>query len=94
MGSMQAWEMARLGAEMRVPLDVQLHYHLTVNHYPPVPQEMVPAVKRAVLKARAGDFNSRVRLPKGITHRRYKSLVPVSAMVESYHLEAFVHTES
>lgn len=71
-------------------LETALHWHLTANHYPPHPAFMVGPAVRAVRNARRGDYDKRVRLPRGVEHRTYGRLVPTHAMVESLHLEAFI----
>jgi hypothetical protein len=85
MGRLQAYEMFRLNSN----LDQVLTWHLQSNHYPPIPTSMVPPCKRAIAKANRGDYNSRVRLPKGITYKG-STLAPVLAMIEQHHLDSFI----
>lgn len=85
MGYLNALGMAESG----VDLDVALTWHLRSNHYPPVPVEMVGPCKRAIQYAKRGDWDHRVRLPKGTTWRGERT-APVHAVVEGHHLEAFL----
>ena len=85
MGRMQAEEMARLAS-----LDAGLHWHLTANHYPPHPTSMIEPAKQAILSARRGEWEAKVLLPEGVTHKRYGRGVPAKVLIESLHLESWV----
>ncbi len=87
MGYLQASEMARLA-----PGDMALRWHLTANHYPPLPESLIPVAKRVIKLALADRLDDEVRLPKGITWRG-QSKVPVRVAVESWHLEAFLEED-
>lgn len=84
MGYLHALEMAN-----RTRLDQALHWHLTANHYPPLPVTMIGPCKRAIRKAKRGNWDSRVRLPEGVRFRGSK-LAPVHAVIEAHHLHAFL----
>lgn len=86
MGSLQAMEMAASG----LPLDAALHWHLRSNHFPPVPTAMIGPAKRAIDRMKRGEHDARIRLPDGITHRRYGRLVPAWVIAEQLHLDAFI----
>lgn len=88
MGNMRAQEAATIMTEM-AGLESAMSYHLTVNHYPPVPSEMVPVCITAVELAADDDWDAEVTLPEGITYRD-RTTAPASAIVESHHLDAFV----
>lgn len=89
MGSMGAIGMAAAVDEGQVDIRGALHWHLTANHFPPIPAECVESAVRAIDKANAGAWNTRVRLPDGVTWRGSK-LAPVSAVVDDWHLDAFL----
>lgn len=82
-----------LGMASAAPLDVALGWHLSSNCYPPVPRIMHPLAERAVLAARRGEWDRKLRLPKGVTFRDGRKSVAVSQIVESLRLEAFVDVE-
>lgn len=87
MGSLQASEMAQSG----LPLRTVLHWHLTSNHYPPLPNDMVAVAERAVELANEGEWEALVELPEGMaradTGERWAR---VWWLVERLHLEAFL----
>jgi hypothetical protein len=81
-------------ASSDIPLSAQLAHHLRGNHYPPVPIEMVePCIKAidTVQRAQWGDASSSdlVELPNGVSYRGETS-APAYALVESFHLDAFI----
>ena len=73
--------------------NVALRWHLQSNHYPAIPDCMLPVIRRAISYAARGKWNTRVTLPEGVHHKWYGSRVPVSTLVEHAHLEAFVAAE-
>lgn len=73
-------------------LDSALSHHLTANHYPPLPTSLIPVAKRVIAQANKGNWNAKVRLPKGISFRG-SSLAPVSECIRAWHLEAFLRPE-
>lgn len=91
MGYTQAQEMAHY-THNGLSIEAALRYHLTVNHFPPVPVEMVPVAKRAISKAFLGQWDKQVRLPKGTTYRG-KSLVPVGEIIGALHLEPWLEVD-
>ena len=90
MGRMRAESMAAAVTDGELSLAAALEYHLTVNHYPPVPRAMIGVCVAAVEHARAGEWRARVRLPDGVVSREGLSDVQVSKVVELLHLEPFV----
>lgn len=66
-------------------------WHLQSNHYPPPPAAMVDTCLQALERARAGDFDTQLDLPQGVTWRG-AATAPVSAVVDGYHLHAFLET--
>ena len=74
-------------------LEQAVGVHLKYNHYPPVPDCMVPIAIRAISKARQGLWDKKVKLPKGVYHKEFGKLVPVSEVIRSYHLDTFLDQE-
>ena len=82
MGAMKAMDIADT-------LDVEqgVRVHLTTNHYPAVPVEMVPVCVDAIDAVNSeGNWDKLITLPHGVT---YKGLTtaPASAIIEQHHLE-------
>ena len=86
MGRLQA---EALAAEDFLPLESQLRWHLTSNHYPAVPVEMVPVCIEAIDLANEGSWDELVILPEGILWRG-EPMSPVHAIVEQHHLEPWI----
>lgn len=85
MGRLQAEAIA----EMSIPLDTQIEWHLRANHYPPVSNTMVPVCIKAIELANDGDWSTWIDLPKGVLYREVPQ-APVYAVVEKHHLEAWI----
>jgi hypothetical protein len=81
--------MNALGMAEATDLQPALHWHLTANHYPPLPTSMVEVCARAVALAVDDDWNAEVPLPEGVSYLG-RNTAPVHAVVENHHLEAFV----
>lgn len=97
MGSLQAQEFAALTESGAVPREQAIAWHLTSNHYPPVPVSMVgPCIESIEIVQRSiwgdADQSERVKLPDGISWRG-QDTAPASAIVESHHLESFIQWE-
>lgn len=85
MGHQTALSIAESGLSLRD----QLVWHLTSNHYPPIPTTMVEPCVMAINLASNGDWDARVELPEGVSYRG-EVTAPVSAIIEQHHLDAFV----
>ena len=81
-------------ADTTLDLETQLLYHLTGNHYPPVPKEMVKPCIEAIDAFYDEDFDRWIEMPmvgdfqilyKGMSH------APARAIVEQHHLEWFIN---
>lgn len=88
MGSRRAVEAATVMTDM-VGLTAALHYHLTANHYPPLPVELIPVAAEAIRRAVDGDDDP-IRLPDGVAYRNGATTVTPGEAVTSMHLDAFV----
>ena len=86
MGRLQAEVLA---SEDFLPLESQLRWHLTSNHYPPVPTSMIPVCIEAIDKANEGEWDEMISLPEGIEWRG-STMSPVHAIVEQHHLETWI----
>lgn len=75
-----------------MPLEQALHYHLTVNHYPPVPTKMIPVCIEAIEAMNDEDYSREIDLPAGVS---YKGLTtaPACAIVDAHHLDAWLIDE-
>lgn len=86
--------MSALGMRGAAGEDIALAWHLSSNHYPPIPAAMLPVAKRALKLARKGaPWDTKLRLPKGVTHRVTGKVATLGALVEHMHLEAFLDGE-
>lgn len=92
MGSLQARDIQNWAS-----LEVSLTWHLTSNHYPPIPTSMVPVCKEAIELAQEYQYTEeqdlltrRLDLPEGIFYKDGKASAPVSAIMEQHHLWDFV----
>ena len=84
--------MGRLAAEGMLEmagLDAALDWHMTANHYPPLPSSFIPVAKIVIEKAKQGRWGAKVKLPEGVRYQG-KRIVLVSACVEAWHLDAFL----
>ena len=88
MGSMQAREMAELA-----DLDTALKWHLSSNHYPPLPLELLDSVKEAIENGNAGEWDAEITLPEGITYQE-RSSAPTWAAIQAWHLDAFLEPDA
>ena len=69
MGATGAMGFSESVRDGEVSLRQALLWHLTSNHYPPVSAEMVDPCIKAIEKANAGEWDAKVRLPKGVTYK-------------------------
>ena len=73
-------------------LGTALHWHLQSNCYPPVHLSMVEPCRKAIDAVNESVPGELISLPKGILWKGMDQ-APASALVESYHLEAFLTQE-
>jgi hypothetical protein len=71
-----------------ITLEGDLRWHLQNNHYPPVPDVMIPIALKAVVLCRNDQFNKTIEIP---IEYRMGWMVPAYVIVEIYHLESWVN---
>jgi len=71
-----------------ITLEGDLRFHLQNNHYPPVPDVMIPIALKAVVLCRNDQFNKTIEIP---IEYRMGWMVPAYVIVEAYHLEPWVN---
>jgi len=85
MGSLQAMDIA----ESDLDLESQIRYQLRSNHYPPVPESMIPVCIEAIDYANEGEWEEMITLPEGVSWKG-EPCAPVHAIVEGHHLEFWI----
>ena len=89
MGSMQAREMAELGADN---IEQALAWHLQSNHFPPIPTTMVKPCLEAIDAVNEGDYTKQISLPEGVGYRGL-TVAPANVIVEQHHLDPWLADE-
>jgi len=84
MGAMRAMDIAD-----NFDLEEGIKIHLKTNHYPPVPESMVPVCLEAIDAANEGDWDRDIDLPEGVMFRGLTT-APADAIVEQHHLEFWI----
>lgn len=84
MGKLQAQEMIAHAGQ-----DVALQWHLSANHYPPIPGALLPVCKEAIKLAARDKWDEKIDLPKGIEWRGHP-WTTTRAIVEYAHLDTFI----
>jgi hypothetical protein len=72
--------------------DTALRWHLTSNHFPPVPESMIEPCKAAIDAMNDGQFDKPIPLPEGVTYRGM-SYSFAYLLVDSFHLDGFLTQE-
>lgn len=85
MGSMQAREMANTP---ELTMEQSLSWHLTSNHYPPVPTSMVQPCMEAIDAYWEDDLDKLITLPEGVYFRGEKE-APARDIIIQHHLDAW-----
>lgn len=91
MGATQAMGMAEAVSDGDIGLRQAIGWHLSANHFPPVPADMIDPCIQAIEYAADEDWDAEVELPEG-TEYRGSTVAPVWAIVEAHHLQAFIGT--
>ena len=87
MGRMTAIDLA---TDDYLGVEAQIGFHLTVNHYPPVPTEMVSVCIAAIEAVNDdSDWDREIDLPEGATWRG-SNTAPAHAIIEGHHLEPWI----
>ena len=87
--------MGRMGADAMAEatdIDTALAWHLSSNHYPPVPSSMIAPCKAAIEAANEDNWDAEIELPDGILFRG-KPTAPVHAMVDQHHLGSWIYSD-
>ena len=85
MGAMRAMDIAD-----NFSLEDGITMHLSSNHYPAVPIEMVPVCIDAIDAVNSeSDWDKLITLPDGITYKGLPT-APASAIIEQHHLEFWI----
>lgn len=92
MGNMQALSMAGAVQDGDLTLEAALSWHFSANHFPPLPQELVPVAVDIIYSYDPFDADAQdrlVTLPEGITWRG-DNCAPVWACIDAWHLDAYL----
>ena len=87
MGKLQAMEMAEM-----LDMESALSWHLRANHYPPVPESMVPVCVEAIEAGLDDDYEKLIKLPEGVSWRGEEE-APAYAIIEGHHLETWLELD-
>lgn len=87
MGALSAIDMAD-----QVDIRTALSWHLTSNHYPPVPTSMIEPCLIAIDSCNAGDYDDMVPLPNGVFYKG-SNYAPAWEIAEQHHLEFWITEE-
>ena len=85
MGAMRAMDIAD-----NFDLEEGIRIHLRTNHYPPVPEEMVPVCVEAIDAVNSeGNWDKEITLPSGVSWKGLTT-APANAIIEQHHLEFWI----
>jgi hypothetical protein len=70
-------------------LRTALGWHLSANHYPPVPATMIDPCIAAIEAGDAEEWDQMIPLPEGVLWRDHDH-APAWALIEGFHLDAFL----
>jgi hypothetical protein len=84
MGSLQAAEMAEL-----VPMEQAIAWHLSSNHYPPIPASMAKPCLDAIDAYWEDDIDREIQMPDGISYRG-ETTVAAREIIISCNLDAWL----
>jgi len=92
MGNTQAREFANAVKEGQLDQRLALGWHLTANHYPPLPAILVSVAEKAIDLANEGEWDKSIKLPRG-TQFRFQPSITVRDAVDVMHLGSFLEDE-
>ncbi len=81
--------MSAMGMAEATDIDTALSWHLSSNHYPPIPQVMIEPAKKAIEAFNEGDTNRVITLPENVSFKEFNH-APAYEMVEAMHLDAWI----
>jgi hypothetical protein len=84
MGALSATDMAE-----QVDIRTALSWHLTSNHYPPVPTSMIEPCIEAIDAYNDGDPYRDIDLPEGVFYRG-QAHAPAYDIIEQHHLDFWI----
>jgi hypothetical protein len=74
----------------RLDFHTALRWHLTSNHFPPVPDTMMgPCIEAIHIYNDERPHETRIELPEG-SYWRGETSAPAWAIVEGFHLDTFI----
>lgn len=89
MGALQAREMAKMCADN---LEQAIAWHLTSNHFPPIPLSMVQPCIEAIDAYWEDDLDKLISLPEGVGYRGL-TVAPARAIIINHHLDSWCEEE-
>lgn len=89
MGTTNALGMAEEVADGNITLYKALEWHLTANHYPPMPLAMVGVCQHIIETQGDWGYDDYISLPEDILWRE-ESQAPIFAIIETFHLDPFL----
>jgi hypothetical protein len=89
MGRANAEGMADAMREGYASLRQVIAWHLSANHYPPVPVAMIDPCIEAIEAGNEDDYDRPIPLPEGISWRDQDE-APAWAIIEGHHLGTFL----
>lgn len=92
MGAGSAMDMKHEVDRGTVRMAVVLHWHLTSNHYPPIPAAFISVAQEAIDKINMDESDSLVVFPEGLAINGQQSL-PAYEIARLMHLESFIDQE-
>lgn len=89
MGTANALSMAGAVTDGDISLYKALEWHLTTNHYPPMPLAMVGVCQHIIETQGDWGYDDYISLPEDVLWRE-ESQAPIFAVIETFHLDPFL----
>jgi hypothetical protein len=86
MGSMSARDMANHCPDR----ETLVRWHLQSNHYPPVPDNMVPVALAAIEAIEHDDAHRTITLPNGVLYRGRRPWASAAEVATAFHLDDLI----
>jgi len=87
MGALSAMDMAD-----QVDIRTALSWHLTSNHYPPIPTTMIEPCIQAIDACNDGVWNEDIDLPEGVFYKG-RDTAPAWVIAEQHHLDFWIEED-